>query len=55
MSSINLVKEFHETFNHPIASQPSIPEPETIKFRIEFIKEESEETEASTGTIALEI
>lgn len=44
-TSIEQVAEFHEVFNHPIASHPTIPPMETIMFRINFIREELAELE----------
>ena len=43
MQTINLVKEFHETFGHPIGTEPNIPSKEIVDFRVAFIKEEMNE------------
>lgn len=43
-NSIDLVKEFHETFGHQISSSPTVPDEATNKFRSEFMEEESKET-----------
>lgn len=44
MTSIEQVKEFHEVFNLPIASEPCIPDDKDNSFRIDFLQEELEET-----------
>lgn len=41
--SIELVKEFHEVFNHPIGVTPMLPDAGTVDFRVKFIKEELSE------------
>lgn len=43
MNTIELVKEFHETFGHPIGKTPHIPNEGTVDFRVGFIKEELNE------------
>lgn len=43
--SIELVKEFHETFEHLIAPQPQIPSQDVLNFRIPFMEEELKETQ----------
>lgn len=43
MKTIELVKEFHETFGHPIGAKPNIPAKEVIDFRFDFIAEELQE------------
>jgi predicted HAD superfamily Cof-like phosphohydrolase len=35
--SIDLVKEFHKVFNHPIGKGPTIPHPDVVQFRTSFI------------------
>lgn len=44
MKTIDLVREFHLKFDHPIASIPTLPNEATNKFRSEFMEEESKET-----------
>lgn len=43
MNTIELVKEFHEVFGHPIGTTPHIPDEGTVDFRVGFIKEELNE------------
>ncbi len=44
------VREFHETFNHPIHTAPFVPDDKTIKLRLALILEEfTELTEACLG------
>ena len=43
--SLNLVAEFHQTFKHPIVSDPQIPSEERCKLRISLIDEELKELE----------
>lgn len=40
---IELVKEFHETFNHPILETPSIPSNKRCKLRTNLMQEELDE------------
>lgn len=42
-SSINLVQEFHEVFDHEVAPAPKIPNEGTLSFRTNFIIEELKE------------
>lgn len=42
-SSIELVQEFHEVFNHLVAETPILPNAATVLFRTNFIKEELDE------------
>jgi predicted HAD superfamily Cof-like phosphohydrolase len=44
-TSIELVREFHETFGHPISAIPCIPPDSRTKFRWHFLAEECEEGE----------
>lgn len=39
----DLVKEFHETFNHPIATEPALVDDEQAYLREQLITEEHEE------------
>lgn len=34
------VKEFHETFNHPVNSKPTVPDEKIVKLRLALILEE---------------
>jgi predicted HAD superfamily Cof-like phosphohydrolase len=43
--SLNLVKEFHDTFKHPVLDAPQIPAANRCKLRISLLKEEVEELE----------
>jgi len=43
--SLNLVAEFHQTFKHPIISEPQIPSEERCRLRISLIEEELKELE----------
>ena len=43
MQSIELVREFHETFEHPIGLTPMMPDAKTVDFRVDFMKEELNE------------
>lgn len=43
MSTIKLVEQFHEVFDHLIAAVPTLPDPHTLEFRTNFIKEELQE------------
>jgi predicted HAD superfamily Cof-like phosphohydrolase len=43
--SLNLVAEFHQTFKHPIKTEPQIPSEERCKLRIALIAEELKELE----------
>lgn len=47
MQTIDLVKEFHETFGHPIGTEPNIPRADIVDFRTAFIKEELNELNAA--------
>ena len=44
MTSINLVREFNEVFGVLIAFKPEMPTIDRVDFRVNFIKEEAEET-----------
>jgi predicted HAD superfamily Cof-like phosphohydrolase len=52
--SIELVREFHEVFGHPIASAPCVPPMDRVNFRVAFIKEEMSELQAGAGIEDLE-
>lgn len=43
-TTINMVREFHEKFEHVIETVPTIPPAATNKFRAEFMEEEAKET-----------
>ena len=43
--SLELVAEFHRTFNHPILNTPAIPEATRCKLRVSLISEELKEFE----------
>lgn len=45
--SINLVAEFHKTFQHPILPQPAIPEENRCKLRVALLAEELKELEVA--------
>lgn len=38
--SLNMVAEFHSSFNHPIKASPVIPSPDRSKLRINLLSEE---------------
>jgi len=44
----DMVEEFHKTFDHPIAKKPEVPAPARVDFRINFLKEELNETLAAS-------
>lgn len=43
--ALNLVAEFHNTFQHPVLSQPCIPDEKRCKLRVDLIAEELRELE----------
>jgi predicted HAD superfamily Cof-like phosphohydrolase len=45
--ALNLVADFHNTFKHPILSQPAIPSEERCKLRVALIAEELKELEVA--------
>ena len=45
--SLNLVAEFHKTFDHPIVDKPAIPEENRCKLRVALIAEELKELEVA--------
>lgn len=49
MRSGNLVKKFHEVFNHPIEEKPIIPSEERVKLRIALLREELDELEKAAN------
>jgi len=45
--SLQLVAEFHKTFNHPILAKPTIPDEKRCRLRVDLIAEELSELEQS--------
>jgi len=45
--ALNLVAEFHKTFQHPIVGQPAIPEENRCKLRVALLAEELKELEVA--------
>ena len=45
--SLKMVAEFHETFQHPILSQPAIPSKDRCRLRVALIAEELRELETA--------
>jgi predicted HAD superfamily Cof-like phosphohydrolase len=45
--ALNLVAEFHRTFQHPILEHPSIPSPDRCKLRVALLAEELKELEVA--------
>jgi len=45
--ALNLVADFHNTFKHPILSQPTIPSDERCKLRVALLAEELKELEVA--------
>jgi predicted HAD superfamily Cof-like phosphohydrolase len=45
--SLNLVADFHNTFKHPILSQPTIPSDDRCKLRVALLAEELKELEVA--------
>jgi predicted HAD superfamily Cof-like phosphohydrolase len=45
--AINLVAEFHRTFQHPIINTPSIPSADRCKLRVALLAEELKELEVA--------
>jgi predicted HAD superfamily Cof-like phosphohydrolase len=45
--ALNLVAEFHKTFQHPILSSPAIPEENRCKLRVALLAEELKELEVA--------
>lgn len=43
--SLQLVKAFHDTFQHPVLKNPQIPDEKRCKLRVELIAEELKELE----------
>lgn len=48
-NSYELVKEFHQTFGHPVESAPLTPDVKVMKFRTRFIMEETIELIQALG------
>lgn len=42
-TNFQMVREFHEKFDHPISSTPKIPDENLITLRVDLIEEELEE------------
>ncbi|WP_292486535.1 hypothetical protein [Methanohalobium sp.] len=42
-TNYELVKEFHETFGHPVKNEPGLPDVQTMQLRYDLIEEELEE------------
>lgn len=47
LDALNLVAEFHKTFQHPILPEPAIPDEERCKLRVALLAEELSELEAA--------
>ncbi|GAB3177555.1 pyrophosphohydrolase domain-containing protein [Telluribacter humicola] len=47
INSIRLVQEFHEVFNHTVASAPTLPDQATVSFRVNFMIEELKELQTA--------
>lgn len=47
--ALNLVAEFHRTFNHPILPEPAIPPEDRCRLRIALLAEELKELEAAVA------
>ena len=45
MSTIDQVRIFHQTFNHPVRDQPNLKGKKLRKLRVDLIKEETKELE----------
>src|SRR6478735_11393302 len=45
--ALNLVADFHNTFKHPILSQPTIPSEDRCKLRVALLAEELKELEVA--------
>src|SRR5690349_2880650 len=45
--ALRMVAEFHETFKHPILSEPAIPSEDRCRLRVALIAEELKELEAA--------
>ncbi len=45
--ALNLVAEFHKTFEHPIVTSPAIPDENRCKLRVALIAEELKELEVA--------
>ncbi|MDH4092770.1 MAG: nucleoside triphosphate pyrophosphohydrolase family protein [Cyclobacteriaceae bacterium] len=45
--ALNLVAEFHKTFQHPVLSSPAIPEENRCKLRVALLAEELKELEVA--------
>lgn len=46
LTNQDMVREFHETFDVPMAENPSLPSPEVAKLRMDLIAEEFRELQA---------
>lgn len=47
--ALNLVKQFHDTFQHPVLDIPQIPDEKRCKLRIALLVEEVKEFEAAVA------
>jgi predicted HAD superfamily Cof-like phosphohydrolase len=45
--ALNLVAEFHQTFQHPVLPQPAIPSEDRCKLRVALLAEELKELEVA--------
>ena len=45
--ALNLVAEFHKTFNHPVLEKPTIPSENRCKLRVALLNEELKELEVA--------
>ena len=45
--ALRMVADFHETFKHPVLSEPAIPSEDRCKLRVALIAEELKELEAA--------
>lgn len=48
-NSYEMVKEFHETFGHPVGAEPLIPTADRVKLRLALILEEAAELAEAMG------
>ncbi|GAA5031711.1 hypothetical protein GCM10011506_20180 [Marivirga lumbricoides] len=47
--ALNSVKQFHQTFNHPIVEHPAIPAKNRADLRVNLLKEELQELEEAVA------
>lgn len=55
MNSYERVREFHETFGHPVADEPSVPNDGRVTLRLALILEEAMELADAMGFYAEEV